>query len=203
MTSQLKQQGIDDRRFKYNADGVIKANDFSAAEILLTEVSSAFNSNDKGKSSFDHYKAMFGMLAIIRTLAQLYSKASFDVFSRLKIHFLHAHNNIIRHWSMSTQAPGVYVMNKEQRVEVPVTFSQKDITLQPFVCFYKTLAAACEETLGVLKDLKQEHKASLRLEDIRRPSLSTIVNPVIIRLVEGKHESSITDEGPLSDPSTP
>lgn len=54
MTTQLKQKGIDDRRFKYNADGVVKASDFSASEILLTEISSGFNLNDKRKTSFDH-----------------------------------------------------------------------------------------------------------------------------------------------------
>jgi hypothetical protein len=43
MTAQLKQKGIDDRRFKYNADGIIKANDFSAPEILLTGVSFGLN----------------------------------------------------------------------------------------------------------------------------------------------------------------
>ncbi|KAI9008919.1 hypothetical protein CLU79DRAFT_799969 [Phycomyces nitens] len=123
MTSQLKQKGINDRRFKYNADGIIKAN------VCVCVLSFGSNSNDKGKSSFDHYKAMFGMLAIIRTLVQLYSKASFDVFSMIKIHYLVAQDSTIRHWTMSTQAPWVNVMNKEQRVEVPATFSQNDIIL--------------------------------------------------------------------------
>lgn len=96
MTIQLKQKGMNDRRYKYNADGTLRANDLSSSEILLTEVSSGYGSNDASKISFDHYKAMFGMLAMIRTLAQLYDKASFKTFSNVKIHFLHAHGKWAR-----------------------------------------------------------------------------------------------------------
>ncbi|KAG1103979.1 hypothetical protein G6F42_017151 [Rhizopus arrhizus] len=140
MTTQLKQKGMNDGRYKYNADGTLMVNNFSAIGILLTEVSSGYGSNEAGKISFDHYKAMFGMLAMIRTVAQLYDKVSFNTFTKLKIHFLHAHGNSIRHWSMSTQAPGIYIMTKEQRVNVPISFSEKDITILPFICFFKTLA---------------------------------------------------------------
>lgn len=43
---------------------------------------------------------------------------------------------------MSTQAPGVHVMTKEQRVNVPISFSEKDITVHPFIWFFKTLAVS-------------------------------------------------------------
>ncbi|CAO3680004.1 unnamed protein product [Rhizopus microsporus] len=127
MTVQLKQKGMNDYQYKYNADGTLRANDLSVTEILLTKVSSAYSSNDAGKTSFDHYKAMFGVLAMIRTVAQLYDKASFN--TELKTHFLHAHGNSIRHWSTSTQALGI----KEQRADVPIGFSEKDITAHPFI----------------------------------------------------------------------
>ncbi|KAI9004826.1 hypothetical protein CLU79DRAFT_782583 [Phycomyces nitens] len=140
MTAQLQLKGINDHRYKYNSDGTLKANDFAYAEILLTEVSSGYGSNNAGKISFDHYKAMFGMLAMVRTVALGYNNASFNAFTKLKIHFLHAHGRSIRHWTMSTPAPGIYIMTKEQRVDVPVSFSEKDITLDPFLCFFKTLA---------------------------------------------------------------
>ncbi|KAG0769223.1 hypothetical protein G6F62_005472 [Rhizopus arrhizus] len=68
MTVQLKDQGITDKRLRYNADGTILYNSI-ATEVLLSEVSSAFAENNKGKTSFDHYKAMFGLLMVLRTLA--------------------------------------------------------------------------------------------------------------------------------------
>ncbi|KAI8380236.1 hypothetical protein BD560DRAFT_323901, partial [Blakeslea trispora] len=116
--------------------------------------------------------------------------------------FLYAGQSI-RHWSMSTKAPGIYVMNKEQRVDVPVRFSDKDVTLLPFICFFKTLAVACTETLSVLKELKKDHKAILRSKDKERVSLCNIVDPVIIRLNEGKHAGIVAEHGPMSIPSSP
>ncbi|KAI9361473.1 hypothetical protein BD770DRAFT_418843 [Pilaira anomala] len=178
---------MDDGRFKYNADGTLILEHLnSAIEILLTEVSSGYGSTEAGKISFDHYKAMFGMLAMIRTVAQLYDQASFNTFKKFKIHFLHAHGKSIRHWSMSTQATGIYTMIKEQRVDVPVRFYEKDITILPFICFFKTLAIACEETLSVLKELKQEHKTILRSKD-KKPK-KTLQYP---------------EHGPKSVPSSP
>lgn len=152
----------------------------SAIEILLTEVSSGYGSNEACKISFDHHKAMFGKLAMIQTVAHLCEKASFNTFAKLKIHFLHAHGNSIRHWSMSTRAPGIYIMTNEQRVNVPVSFSGKDIMIPPFICFFKTLAIACGETLSVLKESKQEHKTILRSKGQWSQKLSSIINPTII-----------------------
>ncbi|KAI9006244.1 hypothetical protein CLU79DRAFT_780551 [Phycomyces nitens] len=65
MTTQLQPKGTNDHWYKYNTDGTLRANDISSTEILLTKVSSDYRSNDAGKISFDHYKAMFGMLAMI------------------------------------------------------------------------------------------------------------------------------------------
>lgn len=95
MTMQLQSQGITDGRLKYNADGKILVEDLST-EILLSEVSSSYGENSKGKTSFDHHKAMFGLLAMIRTIASLYKYGSFETFSRLKLHFVHTHGRLIR-----------------------------------------------------------------------------------------------------------
>ena len=48
----------------------------------------------------------------------------------------------IRHWTMSVQSPEIFVMNKEQKVEVPVKFAQKDLYLLEFIEFYKSLAVS-------------------------------------------------------------
>lgn len=94
MIMQLQSQGITDGRLKYNADGKILVEDLST-EILLSEVSSSYGKNSKGKTSFDHHKAMFGLLAMIRTIAILYKYGSFETFSRLKLHFAHTHGKLI------------------------------------------------------------------------------------------------------------
>lgn len=88
---QLKQQGIRDGRLKYDADGLLRADDFCGLGMLLTEVSSGYGKHDNRKVSFDHYKAMFGLLAMLRTLADRFQKATFKTFTKMKVHFLHAH----------------------------------------------------------------------------------------------------------------
>ncbi|KAG2196235.1 hypothetical protein INT47_007662 [Mucor saturninus] len=143
MTTQLKQKGVNDGRYKYNADGTLIASNFSAIEILLTEVSSGYGLKEVAKISFDHYKAMFGMLAMIRTVAQLCEKASFNTFAKLIIHFLHAHG-------------------------------------------------------------KQCHQTLVNVNTGTRPQkLSSIINPTIIRLNEGKHTNIVVEHGPMSVPNSP
>lgn len=83
LTVQLKSQGITDKRLRYNADGTILCNSI-ATEVLLSEVSSAFAESDKGKTSFDHHKAMFGLLMMLRMLRTL--------AKNLKVHFIHTHS---------------------------------------------------------------------------------------------------------------
>lgn len=59
-----------------------------------------------------------------------------------------------------------------------------------------------------MKELKDEHKAAIRspvfdTEQKPRPSLLNYVNPVIIRLNEGKHTRDVAEEGPMSAPNSP
>ncbi|CEP18245.1 hypothetical protein [Parasitella parasitica] len=206
MTTQLQSQGITDGRLKYNADGKILVEELST-EILLSEVSSSFGENSKGKTSFDHHKAMFGLLAMVRTIASLCQHSSFDTFFKLKLHFIHTHDRAIRHWTMSTPSPGVYVMNKEQRVGIIDDFGkQKNNTVQ-FVTFALTLASALEETMAVLDDLTDEHdrkETAYRFErNVPRPSLLELVCPQIVRLNENKHTVQIADDGTKSPVYTP
>ncbi|CEG76176.1 hypothetical protein RMATCC62417_11108 [Rhizopus microsporus] len=206
--SPVKEQGDTGWSLQYNADGVIYVDGFSHLELLLTEVSSGYGSNDTEKVSFDHYKAMFGMLAMIRNIAQQYSKGTFDTFRKLKIHFLHGHGDAIRHWSISVQALGVYLMDEEQKVVVSVDFKQKDITMMPFFFnFFLTLETGLEESLQVIKQLKEEHKTAVNATTTSSlnysQSLLSLVNSSIIRLNEGKQMTAAAEEGLMSKPSSP
>ncbi|KAI7852415.1 hypothetical protein BDC45DRAFT_443997 [Circinella umbellata] len=138
MTIQLRGQGMTDGRLKYHADGKICVDELGT-EILLSEVSSSFDENTKGKISFDHHKAMFGLLVMLRTIAGFYQYASFETFTKLKLHFIHTHNRAIRHWSMSTPSPGLYVMDKEQKVDIIKDFNKKQNNAVSFVNFNITL----------------------------------------------------------------
>jgi hypothetical protein len=88
---QLKEKRLNDSRYKYKVDGIISSNGYSDLEILLTEVSNSYKSNDGGKINFDHYKAMFGMLSMLRTIAMKYNQTFFNTLKKVRIHFLHGH----------------------------------------------------------------------------------------------------------------
>lgn len=99
MTERLSKQGLLDNRFKYYADGKVRIN-ADKQEPLLLEVSSALGRATQDKIAFDHTKAMFGLLAILKTLACKYSHGSFESFKKIKIHFIHVHGNNSNIFSM-------------------------------------------------------------------------------------------------------
>ncbi|KAI9318582.1 hypothetical protein BX666DRAFT_1855276 [Dichotomocladium elegans] len=94
MTEQLSSQGLLDHRFKYNADGKIRIHR-DRIEPLLLEVSSAYKQASQDKIAFDHSKAMFGLLSILKTIACRYQYGSFEYFRMIKVHFLHVYGSII------------------------------------------------------------------------------------------------------------
>ncbi|KAI9273498.1 hypothetical protein EDC94DRAFT_510717, partial [Helicostylum pulchrum] len=110
---------------------------------------------------------------------------------------------------ISIQTVGVFLMNKEKKVVVPVDFKQKDIYMISFVQFYLTVAACkqsvkveCEETLQVTKQLKEEHRMAVNGAARNNHDLLSFVKPNIIRLNEGKHLTVVAEE-PMSLPSSP
>lgn len=57
MSIQLKEVGLVEGRYKYNADDIICTNSH-VLKTLLSEVSNGYGSNDPSKISFDHTRAM-------------------------------------------------------------------------------------------------------------------------------------------------
>ncbi|KAG1150125.1 hypothetical protein G6F37_000614 [Rhizopus arrhizus] len=123
MKKQQQSQRLTDNRHKYKAGGIVRYD--SNNEILFMETSAAYNNAPSEKCSFDHYKAMFGLLAMIKTLSDKYQYASFEVLKKLKLHFIHVHGTAVRWWTMSIPEKDIYVMCKERRAEIPKTFSKK------------------------------------------------------------------------------
>ncbi|KAG0752573.1 hypothetical protein G6F24_013496 [Rhizopus arrhizus] len=152
MTEQLSKQGLLDNRFKYYADGKVRIN-ADKQEPLLLEVSSALGQATQDKIAFDHTKAMFGLLAILKTLACKYSHGSFESFKKIKIHFIHVHGYAIRHWTMMTPEPGVYIMTKEQKVTIPVNINSMADDLISYVRFHLNLTELVTETLDSIEEL--------------------------------------------------
>ncbi|KAG0166716.1 hypothetical protein DFQ30_006862 [Apophysomyces sp. BC1015] len=52
----------------------------SSSVILVVEVSSAYGENENGKTSLGRHKAIFGMLAMLRTLVDRVKYAKLETF---------------------------------------------------------------------------------------------------------------------------
>lgn len=79
MAEQLSKQKLLDNYFKYYPDGKVRSN-ADKQEPLLLKVSSALGRATQDKIAFDHAKAMFGLLTILKTLVCKYSHGSFEPF---------------------------------------------------------------------------------------------------------------------------
>lgn len=96
MTQQLKNVGlyVDDKHI-YKTDGLIKLFDLKGQEIILVETSGSFTNDDKNKVNFDHHKGVYGMLSMLKCIADDYNHASLATFVKMKVYFLHAAGNCL------------------------------------------------------------------------------------------------------------
>ncbi|KAI8142487.1 hypothetical protein BJV82DRAFT_494511, partial [Fennellomyces sp. T-0311] len=70
----------------YNADGIV----FDAGrKIALLETSGPYNLSDQPCWAYDHVKGAFGLLAMFHAMVENYHFASLEVFSELKMFFIH------------------------------------------------------------------------------------------------------------------
>ncbi|KAG2221102.1 hypothetical protein INT45_008623 [Circinella minor] len=74
---------------------------------------------------------MFGLLSILKNIAYKNPYASYEYFSRIKIHLIHAYDTRVRHWSMTSPKQGIYIMTREQTAKIPVTLSDMAENLLP------------------------------------------------------------------------
>lgn len=88
-------------------------------ELLLLEVSGSFKLDDESRFVEDHVKAGYGLVAMLNEIAYTYNFASFDVFTTVRIFFLHAKKNKFRFWSFEMPSPGVNVPNLLNSVVIP------------------------------------------------------------------------------------
>ncbi|KAI9272533.1 hypothetical protein BY458DRAFT_474085 [Sporodiniella umbellata] len=90
MTKQLKRIGtFVDNRYVYKADSVVRLQGAHDIEICVIEVSNEYLNQDNRKIYFDHHKANYGCLAMLKTIADQYKYVSVDIFEQLKVYFVH------------------------------------------------------------------------------------------------------------------
>lgn len=203
MSTQLKALNmLIDGRNKYNADGLIRMYGYKNLEILLLETSSYFGCSDQSKSKFDHHKGLFGSLAMIKTIADEYQYASITTFKKVKVIFVHASDTTVYLWSMSfVPDESIYELWLEDILEIKPSIDDKLEAIPNFIQFYWKTKELLKQTSKIVMELKKEHEATLVKNMFKKSSdltsLSTIVNPSILRLIEDEDKAGMAELGPV------
>ncbi|ORE19414.1 hypothetical protein BCV71DRAFT_177742, partial [Rhizopus microsporus] len=64
-------------------------------EILILETSLAYKLTSGERIGFDHYKIMFHLLIMIKTIVEKWEYAFLDHLNKAKLHFVHAHGKLL------------------------------------------------------------------------------------------------------------
>lgn len=91
MTDILLQKNLIKRRSKgYHADGIVR---FIKDEIFIIEICGAYGNTLMSKIQFDRHKATYGLLAMLKCLAEKYEYGSIETFQKLEMMFIHTKGN--------------------------------------------------------------------------------------------------------------
>lgn len=88
MADKLKQV-VGESPSTYKADGIIRLKDAHNLDLVLFETSGALSRGSKRKKTFDFYKGMFGVISMIKSLADAYNFGSLKALSAVNIYFIH------------------------------------------------------------------------------------------------------------------
>ncbi|KAG1046739.1 hypothetical protein G6F43_010788 [Rhizopus delemar] len=166
MTKQLKQNGqFKDARFCLKADGVIRLQSLSDIEVCVAEISGVYKNTDMTKINLDHHKGMFGVVSMLKTIADEMEYASLDVFQKIK-------------------------MIREDVLTIKPEFKDKEEFLKQAIPFYWSFKCQLEKLMKAIKDLQESHEKSLkqaRNSALPPPLVSKLVSSSIIRLTEKEY----------------
>ncbi|KAI7897807.1 uncharacterized protein BX663DRAFT_490537 [Cokeromyces recurvatus] len=153
---------VDELKF-HCADGCISALiDDVRIELVLLEVSGAFKLDDESRFIKDHVKAGYGLIAILTESAYTYKFASFDVFTTIRIFFLHAKKNKLRFWSFETLAPGLYVLNLLNSVVIPDNYTSCELPVESLCIKLWNLRTMIQQTMTAIANLRESHIVNQR-----------------------------------------
>ncbi|KAI9478737.1 MAG: hypothetical protein EXX96DRAFT_482828 [Benjaminiella poitrasii] len=203
MSTQLKAAGIivNDKSC-YKTDGLLSLFATRNVELLLVETSDHLGSSDQVKIKFDHHKAMFGLLSMIKTVAGEYQYASLEQFSTCKFFYLHGAGKDLQLWSLIYQE-GVFDFWLEATVHILPKFEDVDTFLPELVEFFWLVKGLLNEAVKNVESLREEHLCALRKNKFqlsKLTNLNSFVNPVIMKLTQQQDILGIGSLGPMYSP---
>ncbi|KAG1468825.1 hypothetical protein G6F56_003613 [Rhizopus delemar] len=204
MGRQLKAtSAIVDETLQYKSDGLIKLFGLKNLELLLLETSGHFSNTDKVKIKLDHHKGMYGILAMLKCIADDFPFASVEAFSRVKVFFIQAADKRLHLWSVSYKEDGLFDFWRESCLEILSDWDDRMMYLPQLIQFCWNAKRLLENSVDNIHNLKKEHQANSS-DCIYNPEkytrLSDIVNPVIIKLTKEEDSVGLGNLGPMFSP---
>ncbi|KAI8094450.1 hypothetical protein BDF21DRAFT_436294 [Thamnidium elegans] len=204
MSKQLKANDIfvDDKSC-YKTDGLVKIFGLKKLELLVVETSGHFGNIDRVKLKFDHHKGVFGMLAMLKCIADEFYLASIEKFSEVKVFFLNGADEKLHLWSISFKEEGIFDLWREATLNIKPEYDDVDEFLPQLVQFFWIIKGLLEQSVVNMACLKEEHQNVLKknrhnLEKL--PKLNNIVNPIILKLTKNEDSNGMSSLGPIYFP---
>ncbi|KAF7720374.1 hypothetical protein EC973_009630 [Apophysomyces ossiformis] len=138
---------------------------------------------------------------MLRKLAHTYYAAGFDIFSKLRMYFLHVKERKVKLWAIYTPEPEVNLLQLVKEAEFPGSFDGVD-KVADLLDFWWELAVRVENEVRTIEKLKVEHATTLRRAHVYNeplPDLRIQVNEAVIDLVK-KDTTGMQQCAPKSPP---
>ncbi|KAI8382950.1 hypothetical protein BD560DRAFT_487021 [Blakeslea trispora] len=183
---------------------------FVPGEVPLESMTTQLANSKKVLASNEKYYAdglaLFGLLSCMASIAQAYSYASLETFSKLKLYFVQTKGSSIHLWYLRYLQENTYAIVRESKLKFsnePEKYADTVLECLQFAGLFK---GRMSNTMDVINKLTSEHHKTLIMQRTSRITgaesppqlLSAIVKPAIIKLTESKHSKEMHKLGPDS-----
>ncbi|KAI8097849.1 uncharacterized protein B0P05DRAFT_601512 [Gilbertella persicaria] len=207
MSRQLKKSNLYvDDKCQYKSDGLVKLFGFKELEVLVLETSGNFINKDKSKINFDHHKAVFGNLSMLKNIADDYAFASIEQFLKVKVFFIQAADTELHLWSVCYKKEGIFDLWRECYLQIMPDFQDKQDFVPSLIQFFWQLKHTVEESVSSIASLIEEHsttKAKYRYSNERPVLLNEVISPIILKLTKEDDVHGMLNLGPVYSPPHP
>ncbi|CEP12587.1 hypothetical protein [Parasitella parasitica] len=199
INNELLRLGLSTKSY-YNADGIVLDN-ASGFELCLLETSGPYGLMDEGRETTDRIKAAYGLLSMLHTVAHKFIHADIEVFKKLKVCFVHAHQNQVRLWTFSLVGRHLYALTRVDSAIIPTCYSDtfKD-DFKHFSHLFWRIKMLTEIANDSLKEIERSHEEA-------RAAASVVVLPrlddFLIDGAEVKLSSRVTNVEDIFVSSSP
>ncbi|KAF7723316.1 hypothetical protein EC973_002113 [Apophysomyces ossiformis] len=189
---------------QYKADGVAYLKK-SQVEVLLLEVSGAYDGNDKPRQVFNHIKGAFGATAMLRAILSKYCYADPKLLPKVQVLFVHARKQHIRIWSMKTKESGeVCFFERVAKAFMPVDMGDA-ANIVEVASFFWLLGDLLEHAVAAVEQLRLSHNEYLiqnssGAEAAKRRRLDSLIKAQPPKPTKVSSYANTGDLDPISSP---